>query len=84
MFTPFTRRIRLSLQSRVRITHYTLADIIEAMSRVMCYFFLQLDATIALLEMHGEVGEAVKLVEYGHHVCLAVVVAVDGCDVGCR
>jgi len=82
MFTPFTRRICLSLQRHVRITHDALADIIEAMSRVMCYFFLQYDATVALLEVHSEVGEAVKLVEDRHHVCLAVVLTVDGCDVG--
>lgn len=75
-------RLRLPLQRHIRITCDPLPQIVKAMHRVMRYFFVQLDAVVALLEVLYYVGEAVELVEDGHHVALAVVPAVKGDVVG--
>jgi hypothetical protein len=82
MFTPFARRICLSLQSCVRVTHYALADVVETVGRVMRYFLFQFNAAVALLEVYGEVGEAVQLVKDRHHVRRSVVAPVYSCNVG--
>ena len=74
--------VGFALQRRIRITHEALSQVVEAVGRVVGDFLGEFDVVVALLEMLGEVGEAVQLVKDGHHEAGPVVVAVDGDGVG--
>lgn len=60
--------LRLPLQIHIRRTHYPLPQVIETMRRVVRYLFVQRRAPVPRLEVRDYVGQAVELVEYGHHV----------------
>jgi hypothetical protein len=56
MFRAPTRSsLRLALQICVSGTHYGLANVVEAVGRVMGHFPLQWDTAIAVLEVLDEV-----------------------------
>jgi len=77
MLRPFPRpSIRLALERRVGRARDTLADVVEAVGRVVRDLLGQRHARVPLLVVLGQVRQAVQLVEDGHHVARPVVVPV--------
>lgn len=58
----------LSFQGDVCRTHDPLPQVIEAMPGVVRDLLRQIHTPVALLVMLREIGQAVQLVENGHHV----------------
>lgn len=79
---PAGTGVVLALQVGVRGAHDGLAQVVEAVRRVVGDLLLQPDAVVPLLVVLDDVRQAVQLVEHRHHVRRPVRRPVYGHDVG--